>query len=181
MKKSSRKLCAWIALAGSIGLAGCKGDDKPLGGASTTTASPSTSGQIGADELAADLPLIKAFFRTQSDSWADPAGDHESAFAWLLAHDYPEIGVTEEQCRDFLGDRATTPEYIEEWVLDESSVERDDGWVMPFQPLKGQVPKGRIYIAKVTRTINGYGAPEVSTNELHVTIRDGKPYGFIVC
>lgn len=123
---------------------------------------------------------MKAFFRAMSDSWADPSNNHNDALEWLVAHDYPGL-VSREQCRSWLGDRLTTPGYEEEYVLEENSIERDDGWTMTFPPLKGQVPDGRIYIVKVLTSAVGYGPVQTATNQVHITFIDNRPYNFVVC
>jgi hypothetical protein len=69
--------------------------------------------------------------------------------------------------------------YGEEYVLDQASVARDDGWVMRFGELKGQVPKGRLYIMKVTTSFWD-GTPQ-QLDEVHVSIIDGKAFGFAAC
>jgi signal peptidase I len=83
-------------------------------------------------------------------------------------------GVTQAQIN------AVAAGYSEEYVLDTSSVERNDGWVMNFGSLKGQTPKGRVYIMKVTTSFNASTQPQ-QLNEVHVAILNGRAYMFSAC
>jgi hypothetical protein len=168
----------------AVALTACKGETKSpvvaVPSTSVSTTSTTTVEQARAAELAGDLKLIKAFYRAASDSWGDPSNNHQTAVDWTVAHDYPGL-VTAAQCRKNAEDRLSEPNYREEYVLDVNSVERDDGWMVPAPPMKGQTPQGRIYIVKLTVSREGYGPTESSTDEVHITILNGAAYDFITC
>lgn len=125
--------------------------------------------------LANDMPTIRAVWRANSDAWGDGGNAGQSSVdRWITANNYPGVDANYARC-----DRSLPAGYTEEYVLDQSSVQRDDGWVMTFGPLKGQLPKGRIYIMKVTTSYSD-GSPE-RLDEVHVSILDGKPYVFYRC
>jgi hypothetical protein len=124
---------------------------------------------------ARDLPLIKSIWRNNSDAWGDGGNAGQvAATAFDTANNYPGVDGNLAKC-----DPDRSAGYTEEYVLDESSVQRDDGWVMTFGALRGQTPKGRIYIMKVTTSFSN-GLPQ-QLDELHVTLLDGKPYFFYFC
>ncbi len=102
------------------------------------------------------------------------AAGQASVDTWIAANNHP--GVDPNYSR-----RGTSlpSGYTEEYVLDQPSVQRDDGWVMNFGALRGQVPKARVYITKVTTSFSN-GSPE-QLDEVHVSILDGKAYVFYYC
>ncbi len=51
---------------------------------------------------------------------------------------------------------------------------------MNFGSLKGQTPKGRVYIMKVTTSFNASTQPQ-QLNEVHVAILNGRAYMFSAC
>jgi hypothetical protein len=149
-----------------------------IGATATVSVSRSVSVSLkptDATLLANDMPLIKAVWRDNSDAWGDGGNTGQASVdAWITAHNYPGVDPNYARC-----DRTLPTAYSEEYVLDQSSVQRNDGWVMTFGPLKGQVPKGRIYIMKITTSYSD-GSPQ-QLDEVHVSILDGKPYVFYHC
>lgn len=146
----------------------------------TTTRTPET---LAAEEKAADVALIKQLWRGLSDVWA--AGVDEG-FAFVVAHNYPGLGYTADQCKRtaFAGGRV--PEgYSEQHVVNEATIERDNGWRLRDTPLRGRALPGRIYAMQVTRTstVADSTAPIIGpmTEEVHVAIRDGQAYLFVDC
>ena len=124
-----------------------------------------------------DLPLIRAIWRNASDAWGTggPDGDR-SEDTFVDAHNYPGAvpqGI-EQSCPANIS--ALPAGYSEEYVLNPSTIERDDGWVMPAGALKGQRPKGRLYIMQVTTSYTD-GSPS-QLDEAHVTILNRKAYRF---
>lgn len=200
MGKTMRRLALVLALAVTLSACGGGGEKESLATESPTTTVPAitttttvpattttslSADQLRANELAADLPPIKKLWRDGSDAWTTT--DALAGFRAMVEANYPTLRYSAEQCR-----QATAAEdgelppagYQEEYILDEASVERDDGWVMKFGPsgVRGTVPKGRIYIMKVTSTTDGEGViPSSETQEVHVTILDGKAYRFVIC
>lgn len=148
----------------------------------TTTLPPTTTTTLSVEELAAiqyeeDVKAIKALFRRYSDSWF---GGEEVGFAYIEANNYPDEGCTAEE---FAEGWQVVDGFQEELVVDDSTVERDDGWPIPGGRAAGIVPEGRIYImsAEIIDTAPGY-SPTVQAAEIHATVlNDGKAYFFFGC
>lgn len=70
-----------------------------------------------------------------------------------------------------------------EVVVDESTIERDDGWPLPSGPNAGTVPAGRIYIFAGTFTNAGDGMElNEQTFEAHALVAsDGMASFFFGC
>jgi hypothetical protein len=142
--------------------------------ATTTTLSQS---EVDAQNLAADVLVIKQLYRRYSDSWF---GGENAGFDYLAAHNHPA-----EECTaaEFADSWQVAEGYREEAIVDEGSIERDDGWSIPGGRANGIVPDGRIYIFKVSFT---YTAPGFDIGqedaEVHTVIEDdGDAYFFFGC
>lgn len=128
----------------------------------TTTLPPTTTVDPAVVELAADTLLIKKFWRDYSDSWVTVT----EGVDFILANEHPDVPVDAKRCR-----AAYKKGFSDETVLDQTSIERDDGWMDPDAKV---VPRGRIYIMKTQS--NTFGPAEV-----HVAILDGHGYAFFNC
>lgn len=150
--------------------------------ATTTTTTVATTTTISEEELAAiqyedDVLAIKTLFRRYSDSWF---GGTEAGFAYLEAHNFPGEECTSE---DFETDWAVPEDFQEEVVVDEETIERDDGWPIPGGAASGTVPDGRIYILTASYTDLGTGFDPVAVEaEVHATVLDdGTVHFFFTC
>jgi hypothetical protein len=150
---------------------------------STTTTTIPTTTTLSAEELAAaqhesDVQKIKGLWRAWSDIWFS---GYDTAIQYAVEHNYPGEGCTAE---DFESSTfADLPEgYGEEAIVDESTIEGDDGWQIPGGQAAGSVPEGRVYIMSVTFT---YSAPDyessTETEEVHATVVGDNTYFFFDC
>lgn len=133
-----------------------------------------------AKERSSDIGIIKALFRGYSDSWFRGV---DNGLQFIVEHNYPsDPPVTAAQCKENAFPDGVPPDYNEEVVIDEQSIERDDGWRVPGAQWGDIVPEGRIYIVKavVTQRSRDTG-PAESTEERHATIVEGQGYFFIGC
>lgn len=137
--------------------------------------------------LAHDVPLIRLLFRNETDSWFESV---DAGVAQLITDAYPGLGLTPAACRASLWIDSSKPidyvppDYQEEFVLDASSIARDDGWRINWDtPLKGQVPKGRIYSMNVTSTVLTKAIAQEPASQVlvHVTIIEDHAYDFTTC
>ena len=148
----------------------------------STPIQPSTSTTLSPEELAAaeyesDVDAIQQLWRGYSDAWL---GGKEAAIAYKVAHTHPALECSVEDYEAWYA--ATGEGFLEEWVVDAASVERDDGWAIHSGPASGQVPEGRIYILTVTGTTSDTGiTPLVETSEVHSTVNDTGAYFFFPC
>ena len=140
----------------------------------TTTQPPPTPEQIAGQ----DAQLIKKLWRDFSDSWF---GGIDSGVRYLLDNNHPDMGISVESYLRCYGDY---PEgYTEEHLLDTSTIERDDDWMMPDSPvagdLAGKVPRGRLYIFRIDSVFSSPGAASSTrASEVHSAILDGSAYFF---
>lgn len=195
-----------LLIASAIGLiaAGCSSDD-PIAEISTTAAQPTTTvGEATAtpttvppttttttqpttttlseDELAElqyeeDVDLIKDLWRDASDAWSTGL---EAGYAYTAKHNYGPSQCTVEDFTDYLDFREGTRI---EFIVDQSTIERDDGWVVPGTgPGDGQVPSGRIYIMTVKQTFSDPGFDDqVSETESHARVEYHFASYFFAC
>ena len=99
----------------------------------------------------------------------------------MAEHNYPAMECMAE---DFaFGYGETAEGYQEEVVVDQTTIERDDGWVIPAEVAVGTIPDGRIYIMKTTWTFSAPGfTPTDEVIEVHTTLLDdGTAHFFIGC
>ena len=150
--------------------------------APTTTVPPTAATTLSEEELAAiqydeDVKAIKTLWRRYSDSWF--AGV-ESGYAYIEEHNYPAEECTAE---DFEAVYARPEGFQEEAIVDAETVERDDGWAIPWGAGSGTVPDGRIYIQTVDFTASEPGfTPSISQAEVHAAVLDdGITYFFFDC
>ncbi|WP_436793483.1 hypothetical protein [Actinospongicola halichondriae] len=147
---------------------------------STTTTVPATTTTI-VDPYEADSATIKSLFRRYSDAWSI---GFDAAIEFQAANNYPGMGNTVEVCRDWsLSIGPVPPGYSEEYIVDGTTIDRDDGWVVPDGPIAGEALDGRIYIFSVTVAFASASAlPDSSTTEAHATVLDnGSAKFFISC
>lgn len=179
---------AGLWLLGVLLIAGCGGGSDRASSAATeaatsTTASTSTTStstttttspeQLAAEQAASDKKLIVALWRRLSDVWGDGtalAAGRET----YLATAYPGAFTEADFDSCFRG----TKTYFEEDIVNQQTIERDDGWKVPGGGLDGVVPDGRIYIMSLHNTTTINGVPSVNDTESHVTIVDGVAYWF---
>lgn len=142
--------------------------------ATTTTQSPE---QLAAEQYDSDVTKIKQLWRRYSDSWF---GGLEAGLAYLTDHNYPAEGCT---YADFEALYSGAGEgYQEEVVVDEATIERDDGWPIPGGQAAGTVPDGRIYIMSATITYSEPGYESATeTLEVHTTVDGEDVYFFFSC
>ena len=137
----------------------------------TTTVPPTTTTTLSEEELAAiqydeDVKAIKTLWRRYSDSWF---GGVEAGYAYLEENNYYAVECTAEE----FSRRDVVEGFQEEIVVDEATIERDDGWAITGGVAHGIVPDGRIYIMAMTDTINAPGFdPSASVLEAHTTVLD---------
>ena len=145
----------------------------------TTTVEPTTTTTLSEEDLAAiqfgdDVQAIKTLWRRFSDSWS---GSSEAGYQYITEHNHPLEECTGEDWKEW---RELPPDYWLEVVIDDTTIERDDGWPMPSGPNAGEVPDGRIYI--MTGTFNDAVTAGETTLEIHsVVAPDGTPYFFFSC
>ena len=148
----------------------------------TTTIPPTPTTTLSQEQLAAaqyeeDVKAIKTLFRRYSDSWF--IGE-DTGFAYLEDHVYPGEECSAEDYKE----KWNVPEgFKEEIIVDESTIERDDGWPIPGGVASGIIPEGRIYILSATSTVSqpGFDPSEVVA-EVHATVLDdGTTYFFWGC
>jgi hypothetical protein len=123
-------------------------DADPFGSSTTTTegaaaATSSTTSPEAPDD--GDVELIKAIWRDFDASWDEGV---DAGLAFLEEHAYPELGLTAESCR-ITFDLGPTDTFREDVVLDEDSIEPDEGWIMPRGPLAGETPDGTVYVMTI--------------------------------
>ncbi len=145
--------------------------------ATTTTLSPE---ELAAMEYDADVMLIKQLWRGSSDSWFS---SFEKGVQYRIDHNYPDERCTFDDYMTFVFPEGPLEGFQVEDVVDASTIERDEGWIIPGGRTDGMLAKGRVYIMSVTttRSVPGYESSPPETNEVHVTILDGEPYFFFTC
>lgn len=149
----------------------------------TTTVPPTTTTTLSEEELAAiqydeDVKAIKTLWRRFSDSWL--AGS-ANGYQYITDHNHPLEECTGEDWKAWKG--ITDEEHSVEAIVDESTIERDDGWPMPSGPNVGTVPEGRIYIFSMSFTeyVENFD-PNEATLEVHSLIdASGTTYFFFGC
>ena len=147
----------------------------------TTTVPPTITTTLSEEELAAiqydqDVKAIKTLWRRYSDSWF--AGV-EAGYAYLAEHNHPAERCSAEEFSRW----EAVEGFQEEIVVDEATIERDDGWPIPGGRANGIVPDGRIYIMSMTDTIIAPGFdPSATVIEGHTTVLDdGTALFFFPC
>ncbi len=160
----------------------CGSADSADNTSTTTTVPPTTTSTISEEHLAAiqyeeDVETIKTLLRRYSDSWFCGI---QAAYVYLEEHNYPAEECTAE---DFATSFNVTEGFQEEIVVDESTIERDDGWPIPGGAASGTVPEGRIYIFTVTVTDRDPGFnPVEQVGDVHAIVLDeGTTYFFFAC
>ena len=125
-----------------------------------------------------DVKAITTLFRRFSDSWF---GGIENAYTYTEEHNYPAEGCTAD---DFAADNDDLAEGFQlEEIVDQATIERDDGWVIPGGAAIGTTPDGRIYIFSLTSTNSAPDqSPSTVVSEVYATVRDdGMAYFFRTC
>lgn len=136
----------------------------------TTTLSPE---DVAAAEYESDVQAIKQLWRRYSDSWF---GGVEAGIQYMTDHNYPAEGCIYADFEALYSDAGEG--YQEEVVIDEATIERDDGWPIPGGQAAGTVPDGRIYIMSAMITYSEPGFESAAeTLELHATV-DGEDVSF---
>lgn len=130
-----------------------------------------------------DVAKIKSMYRAVSDGFGASTTE---GFRRTAAYNYPGMGNSYEACRTWGwgGAGEWAPEgYSVEYIVDEPTVERDDGWTMPDGPIAGQRIEGRIYIQRVEiyQWDPWYGSNSGAA-EVHATVlADGSVKFFLAC
>ncbi len=137
-------------------------------------------GESGPDsravEFEADVALIKELWRGFSDSWSEGL---EAGYGYVADHNHP---VLECETADFETYRLRLPDPFRwELVVRDTSIERDDGWVVQDAAGVGVVPDGRIYLHQGTSVYRGDFPTETRENESHSAILDGEAVFFFPC
>lgn len=127
-------------------------------------------------EYESDVALIKDLWAGFSDSWS--AG-REAGYAYVAAHNHPALDCS-------LGDYAAYIEQLPDpfaWRLDlyDSTIERDDEWVVSVPGGDELVPDGRVYVHRGRSTYTGDFPTETRENESHSAVIDGEAFFFFPC
>jgi hypothetical protein len=179
-----------VVMTVTIGLvaAGCSSgslesaDDTPTTTTVTTTTMMPTTTTLSLEELEqeqydADVVLIKKLWRDYSDSWD---GGVDAGYEYLAKNNYPAYECEVDDYRKLW---VFSDGYSNEVIVDEDTIERDDGWAIPGTDIGGgQVPDGRVYIMRMSVILRtpGYD-PDASDTEGHVTVGNQGAQFFIEC
>jgi hypothetical protein len=147
----------------------------------TTTTMPTTTTlsleQLVQQQYDADVVLIKKLWRDYSDSWD---GGVDAGYGYLAKNNYPAYECEVDDYRKLW---VFSDGYSNEVIVDEDTIERDDGWAIPGTDIGGgQVPDGRVYIMRMSVILRtpGYD-PDASDTESHVTVGNQGAQFFIEC
>jgi hypothetical protein len=140
----------------------------------TTTISEEEAAE---QQFEADLVLIKQMWRSYSDSWSSgvEAGNESAA-----KYTHPLRQCTADDFDSYL---RLPNGWQEEIIINQDSVERDDGWTIPGTSIgSGEAPDGRIYImeAKIIWSEPGK-TPTTQEAEIHASVNFQTPHFFMVC
>jgi hypothetical protein len=147
----------------------------------TTTTMPTTTTlsleQFEQQQYDADVVLIKKLWRDYSDSWD---GGVDAGYGYLAKNNYPAYECEVDDYRKLW---VYSDGYSDEVIVDEDTIERDDGWAIPGTDIGGgQVPDGRVYIMKMSLIFRSPGYdPAASDIEGHVTVGNQGAQFFIEC
>jgi hypothetical protein len=155
------------------------------GGGQTRTATPQSPRAGWAAEFEADKQLIVTMWRGMSDAWGngDTPEAIDAGFQGIVDATYPGSSVTVESCKaNVLVDPSiTVTQFKTREIVDQSTIERDDGWVVRGGEFDGIVPRGRIYVMTVIVTLTVNNVSDVNEDEVHVAIVGTKAYHFPGC
>ncbi|MBA2726362.1 MAG: hypothetical protein H0U53_10270 [Actinobacteria bacterium] len=125
--------------------------------------------QVAEQEREHATDLIADLWRGFSDSWDTGLA---SAYQYMEEHNHPAMGCTAADYESYY-------QFVEgtelEIIVDQDSVELDEGWV---SPAIGDVPEGTIYIFTINATSTA-SQPELL--EVHAAILDGEAFFFYEC
>jgi hypothetical protein len=152
-------------------------------GTTVATTTSQASNAASAADFEADKKLIVAMWRNASDAWGDGVtkSDIDNGFRFLIDTNYPGSTLTVEQCEHAIFGSAPVTRYREENVIDQATIERDDGWTIFAGSLKGVVPDGRIYIMRDTITTTRNSTPRIAEAEVHAVVLNGKAFQISNC
>jgi hypothetical protein len=147
--------------------------------ANTTTTTTTTADPIQA-EFVADVELMRDLW--MGERLAFVSGFDEGLAYWA-ANNYPAMGCTDG---DYLQSRfpeGPVDGFSIERVIDELSIVRADGWIVPGGVLSGQGVDGRVYIMSIEATTTAPPEPAEppTMRNVHVTILEGKAHFFLEC
>ena len=147
----------------------------------TTTTMPTTTTlsleQLEQQQYDADVVLIKKLWRDYSDSWDSGV---DAGYEFLAKNNYPAYECEADDYRKLW---RYSEGYSDEVIVDEDTIERDDGWAIPGTDIGGgQVPDGRVYIMKMSLIFRSLGYDPVASDiEGHVTVGNQGAQFFIEC
>jgi hypothetical protein len=155
------------------------------GGTTTRTTPTPSSKTVATAAFEADKTLIVALWRGLSDTWGKGETPEEinAGFQGIVDATYPGSGVTVASCKaNVLVDPSIeVAQFKVEETVDPSTIERDDGWVVPGGELDGTAPQGDIYTMSVRVILTVNRISEVRQETVHVTVLDHKAYHFPGC
>jgi hypothetical protein len=155
------------------------------GGVTARTATPLSPRSVAAAEFESDRKLIVALWGGLSDAWGngETPAEIDAGFQRIVDATYPGSSVTVESCKAnvLVNPSIQITQLKAREIVDQSTIERDDGWVVPGGEFDGIVPQGRIYVMRVIVTLTVNNVSEVNEEDVHVAILGGKAYHFPGC
>jgi hypothetical protein len=140
---------------------------------------------VSTAEFEADKKLIIELWRGLSDAWGDGQTPEQidAGFERIVETTYPGSGLTVASCKAnvLIDPSIEITQFKARETVDQSTIERDDGWKVPGGTLDGIVPTGRLYTMRVHVILTVNNISEVNEDEVHVAIDGGRAYHFPGC